>query len=89
MLMTANVLTLLGALVTGYGVIRILLRTAAPKPGPTQHIFPVGIPSGEAFGTPTVTQHDPPSRVEKLAGKARSWVRPGDLFTTPPTPASA
>jgi hypothetical protein len=76
------VLTLLGALVTGYGLLRIWLRTAPPgaPPGPVQTIAPAGIPSGEAFGTPTVTSGDPtrsPARMRKLGHKARRWVRFG------------
>jgi len=56
----SNVLALLGALVMGYGLLRIWRRTAPPaRPGPVQTIAPAGIPSGEAFGTPTVTSGDP------------------------------
>jgi hypothetical protein len=73
-----NVLALLGALVTGYGLLRIWRRTAPP--GPVQTIAPIGIESGEAFGLPTVTS-DNPNRstawVRKLGHKARRWVRFG------------
>lgn len=64
-----NVLALLGAIVTTYGLWRVWRRTASPlAPGPAQTIAPAGIPSGEAFGTPTV---------RNVADTFKRWARFG------------
>jgi hypothetical protein len=68
-----NVLALLGALVTGYGLFRLWRRASSHL---SHTIAPTGIPSGEAFGTPTVTTEDR-TWSRNLAAKARRWFRFG------------
>jgi hypothetical protein len=72
-----NVLVLLGTIVTACGLLYTWSRNAPPSKSPVQSISATGIPSGEAFGTPTITQERGPSHWTTWARRAKLWARFG------------